>query len=913
MLTLMSGHCFAQEELLKRFGIEEITPEMRALISAVLKHRYEVKGKVMGTDDFEPNPYPLQNANVQLICVADTTQIGGVAADKDGKFTGYIFCRNKLKDLRVRIKISYVGMETYDQIFTPTPDKDKIGDKLVVTFDSIVLKSNPVTTAEAEVIGELQKMYQRGDTTIFNAEAYEMPSGSVLLDLVRRLPGLRYEGGQLTYMGQSIEEMRLNGDTFFKHDINVALQNMPHDKLKSLKVYEVPDDTLDVNSDEHLVMDMQTKAPVNNLQFANVAAGITETLKNFRLSASGNAYVKGGAQVGVDFNTRDLPSQGTPTLRDVNTNVNLSYERRFGKTNVEGRLSHGYHRTDSETEGFTQIFMPGFSQRTVTNSTSSSRSHSYGGNATLSGSVDSLTRWNTNLSLSANDSKTLSGYQNSITDDAGNPVSSTLHSSRTNSNGKNLNWNAGLNRYLGSERRDEIGLRANISYNQSKSTSYDNTQSTFDQKGGMVQNTDYVRSNPSDNYSLGGELFYNHNFGKKNNIQLSYRLDYIHNSNDERYHIPSAVSGSASDYMIIDSLSYDKLNHNLIHRLSATLLIDNNLLNMRLGMNVLPTRLVIENRRLDRPNERNTYSSVDVAPSAQVKFKIAEGESTVQLKYNGRSSMPSVNSLSATTDYSNPMNIYTGNSNLKKSFAHNLGIELKYKALLRATVDYSRTENQVTMLTRLDPTTGARRTMPENINGNWSIRSYLFLTKQIDEVSFNLIALHNHSNNVAFVQTATMADVEKSVTKWDNYNFIFISGYTNANWVVAGTVLYNIDHRKSDYTAQGSNGKSFGTQARVDYTSTNGAWLFSTDFNLQKRFDYELASANTTDCIWSISANYKFLKGKRASVGVTWNDILKQNRGFNASVTDTQWSETRTLGKTSYVLFTFAYRLSLFH
>ena len=157
-----------------------------------------------------------------------------------------------------------------------------------------------------------------------------------------------------------------------------------------------------------------------------------------------------------------------------------------------------------------------------------------------------------------------------------------------------------------------------------------------------------------------------------------------------------------------------------------------------------------------------------------------------------------------------------------------------------------------------------------------------------------------------------MADVEKSVTKWDNYNFIFISGYTNANWVVAGTVLYNIDHRKSDYTAQGSNGKSFGTQARVDYTSTNGAWLFSTDFNLQKRFDYELASANTTDCIWSLSATYKFLKGKRASVGVTWNDILKQNRGFNATVTDTQWSETRTLGKTSYVLFTFAYRLSLF-
>jgi hypothetical protein len=30
-------------------------------------------------------------------------------------------------------------------------------------------------------------------------------------------------------------------------------------------------------------------------------------------------------------------------------------------------------------------------------------------------------------------------------------------------------------------------------------------------------------------------------------------------------------------------------------------------------------------------------------------------------------------------------------------------------------------------------------------------------------------------------------------------------------------------------------------------------------------------------------------------------------------MSDTQWSETRTLGKTSYLLLTFAYRFSLFN
>ena len=91
-----------------------------------------------------------------------------------------------------------------------------------VELDSIVLRSNPLTTEEVEIVAELQRMYQRGDTVIFNADAYEMPTGSVLLDLVRRLPGLKYNDGKMTYLGRDIEEIRLNGDSFFKRDMSIA-------------------------------------------------------------------------------------------------------------------------------------------------------------------------------------------------------------------------------------------------------------------------------------------------------------------------------------------------------------------------------------------------------------------------------------------------------------------------------------------------------------------------------------------------------------------------------------------------------------------------------------------------------------------------------------------------------------------
>ncbi len=905
---LLSGQMNAQEELLEQFGIEEVTPEMKAMIAAFVKHRFEIKGCVKGSDDYEPVPYPLQNANVMVTCVADTTQFGGAASDETGKFKAYIFARNKLKDLSVRVKISYVGMEPYEKVMTGVPGKDKIGDKIVIDLDTVVLKSMPVTLAEATVIGELQKMYQHGDTTIFNAGAYEMPSGSVLLDLVRRLPGLRYEGGKLTYLGESIEEIRLNGDSFFKHDINVALQNMPHDKIKSLKVYDVPDDTLDVNSDEHLVMDMQTKMAVDNLEFANASAGVTENLKNFLLMADGHTYVKDGAQIGLNLVARDLPDGNTPVRRSVGTTVSASYERKFGNTTVDASLSHGYTRTDNETETFSQIYMPTYTQTTNTNSFSSNKQHNYNGNFSFDGIIKERTRWRMNLTLGASDSKNLSRYDNLITNDAGDTISTTQQRSVQTGNSQNAQWNGIVTHKLGEEKKDEIGLSASFGYTNNESKTTSRTWSDFTQLG-TEQLTDHLIDSPAKNYTAGSSVYYNHNFGKKNNIQLAYDFDYDRDKNNERYF---DINPDATN-VLVDSLSYRKRNRTLAHGPRASLLIDNSTLNLKMSMRVRPTRLVIDDQQYGEDNNRSAYNTTIYSPSTQLKFKLQGGESSITLKYDGQNELPSVTSLSAVTDYSDPMNVYTGNSNLKEAFTHNAGLEIKYKSLLRATFDYGRTENQVTMLTTLDPLTGVRRTRPENINGNWNLRSYLFLTKQIGQVSFNAIALHQFTNSVSFVQSTSDQEQSKTTTKYNNWNFAFISGYTNANLIAGLTALYNIDNHKNKYMNESSNGQSFNATFDLMYTTTSGKLTLATKFMFRKTFGYELASANDTHYIWSASAEYKFLKSKRASLKLDWNDILKSIDGFEASVSDTQWNETRTIGKTSYLLLTFGYRLSLFN
>ena len=152
-------------------------------------------------------------------------------------------------------------------------------------------------------------MYQKGDTTVFNVDAYEMPEGTVLVQLVRRLPGLRYDNRkkQLTYKGRSIEEMRLNGDTFFKHDISIALKNMPNVKLKQVEVYETERDTLDATKGKMLVMDMKSKEEIKTVFFANAEAATADQKKKYRLTADANLYIKKGPQFSFNGGLEDMP------------------------------------------------------------------------------------------------------------------------------------------------------------------------------------------------------------------------------------------------------------------------------------------------------------------------------------------------------------------------------------------------------------------------------------------------------------------------------------------------------------------------------------------------------------------------------------------------------------------------------
>ncbi len=881
------------------------SPEFGAMIRSLYKQFYEVKGKVYGVDDFEPNPYPLQGANIKVTCVGDTTETSGMAAQKDGDFTVYLPSRDRLKDTRVRVVISYVGMQTYDKVLTPVKSKEHGLDKYTVSLDSLVLQSDPLTLAEAEVVAELKRMYQRGDTVIFNAGAYEMPSGSVLLDLVRRLPGLAYKDGKLTYLGKDIKEIKLNGDSFFKRDMSIALNNMPHDKLKSLKVYEVPDDTLDVRSDNHLVMDMETKEKMNTVLFGEATAGTTEEVNHYLFTGNLSSWKKGGSQSSLALSTQDIPSEGTYQLKTVNTYGNLFYDQPVGNTHLTANVGYNYTHNENKSDSYNRLFMPDYTQSTSGEQTSGNKGRNYSGSVSANGSFSQRFRWNADLSLNKSDDDSHSLSTDSISNEGEGLVSATRQSNTSHTSSKNANGSFSFNYALDEDGGDNISASLNLGRNEGESTQFNHSYSRFVQLNDSVRDVNHRITAPSRGNSGSINVNYNKSMGKHTFLSLDYQFRYSGNKSLQNY---EDMHGDGS-YSQVDSLHYDKRDKEVSNTIGLSYFYNNDTLRANTYVNIEPTHRSIDNDQYGK-KEDITSNGLRYNVGADLRFKW--GKNQYGVHYSGSNQLPDVASLSSVVDYSDPMNISSGNPGLKSAFNHNIGVEFQWKSFMRLTLDYGLTTDQITSLTLLDKETGIRRTSPANIDGNWNTNSYLFFTTTLRDVTVSMTANHTYNHNVSYVQSTTDESAQKSVTKCHNVSTGLSAGYGNKSWLMSTEANYSLNHSKSDYLSDATVGHEVNVTANITYQSSFGLEV-GTTCRLRKPFGYGMKAANKAECIWGLTAEYRFLKNKTATLRLDWRDILNSYNGFQASMSSTSWNESRTYGDTSMFVITFSYKLNDFN
>ena len=131
---------------------------------------------------------------------------------------------------------------------------------------------------QVEVRATKVKLAYKGDTIVFNADAFNVPEGSMLDGLIRQLPGVELkDNGEILVNGRKVDYLTLNGKDFFKGKNKVMLDNLPYYTVKDINVFEKSTDLSEYlgrdTEQKEYVMDVQLKKEYSEGYLANAEVG----------------------------------------------------------------------------------------------------------------------------------------------------------------------------------------------------------------------------------------------------------------------------------------------------------------------------------------------------------------------------------------------------------------------------------------------------------------------------------------------------------------------------------------------------------------------------------------------------------------------------------------------------------------
>jgi len=132
------------------------------------------------------------------------------------------------------LRISKDGYDPDMVMLTPEMLKKQRYDVGKVYLSRVSKQLEEVTVTATKV-----KFYNRGDTVVYNADAFITADGSMLDALIRQLPGVElHSDGRIFVNGRFVDNLMLNGKDFFKNDRQVMLDNIGAYTVKNIEVYD---------------------------------------------------------------------------------------------------------------------------------------------------------------------------------------------------------------------------------------------------------------------------------------------------------------------------------------------------------------------------------------------------------------------------------------------------------------------------------------------------------------------------------------------------------------------------------------------------------------------------------------------------------------------------------------------------
>ena len=396
--------------------------------NVMAQSKFNVSGTIL---EDETNEVVI-SATVRILNLPDSSMVAGAATGFDGSFN-----IKNVKAGKYALKITYVGFQTKVLPLDLTNKKDKnvsVG-YLHIVPDSKLMKDVTVTANVA-------KVQVSGDSLVFNADAYRVPEGSVLEDLVKKLPGAQVdENGGVTINGKKVSKILVDGKEFFFDDASMAMKNIPTNMIDKLKAYDRKSDFARVtgidDGEDETVLDLTVKKGMNNGWFGNIdlAYGTQDrwaerfTINRFvdhnQYTLTGGANNTGGMGFGGGGGRfANMGGGGGGGLRNQK-NIGINFATEAKNIELGGSARYNYNGNDTRNWSSTQSFVT--SQGAFSNSASQNRSSANNWNAQfrMEWTPDSLTNiifrpsgtFSKNKGYSDSESANFSDDPNKLTND----------------------------------------------------------------------------------------------------------------------------------------------------------------------------------------------------------------------------------------------------------------------------------------------------------------------------------------------------------------------------------------------------------------------------------------------------------------------------------------------------------------
>ena len=686
-----------------------IVAVLTALTSMAQLH---VTGKVIESDSQEP----VAQTTVKLL-KTDSTLAAGVLTKLDGSFSV------KAPSAGTYIlQVTCVGFKAYTKRISAQADKD-------VKLGTIELKPDAIMLKGATVTGHAAKVTLKADTFVYNAAAFRTPEGSVVEELVKRLPGAEVgDDGSIKINGKEVKKILVDGKEFMTGDTKTAMKNLPTNIIDRIKAYDQQSDLARISGiedgEEQTVLDFGIKPGMNRGFMTNNDFGIgTQSRYSGRtfnglmksdmtlmMMASANNVNDMGFGGGGGGGRFGMGRQGLTATKMVGLNMN--YEK-TGKLTLDGSVRWNHNDGDAFSKGNSETFFSSaLSQFGNSRNQNYTRSNAWDAQIRLEWTPDSMTNimFRPNFRYNSSDGSTVgqnaSFSQNPyeievpsvglITDPLAqiglidkNIIKNYQKSNSISySDTKNVGGMLQINRKLNNSGRN-LTLVLNGNYSKGDSKSLSNNIVELMAADSSYQ-TNRWNITPSTNYSYSARASYSEPIWRRTYLQFSYTYGFSYQKSDRQTFnmLGGDFSGLTPEYRGWDSylgmpgvtLEKDDTQSrfseykNYTHTAEVTLRLIRNSYQFNVGFQVVPQKshyIQDYTQKVQGQTVRlradTTRTVTNFAPTLDFRWRKSQ---TSQLRFNYRANtrQPSISDLLDIYDDSNPLAIRRGNPGLKPSF-----------------------------------------------------------------------------------------------------------------------------------------------------------------------------------------------------------------------------------------------------